>query len=291
MQNNLDPVFFDFETHYGPNYTLKKMTTMEYIFDPRFEVISVSALVDDEYIVWCGDDPEWKEKFKEWAEEGRMFVAHNAIFDLRILAFKYGIKPKLVCDTMAMAKYFWYEKHTLDFLGLYEFNEGKDGEPIQGKRLSQITLPEWTKNCRYNAQDCRISKRLSFKYLPKLPPGEIELIDHTLRMCLNLVKLDTELVQKKKEELKEVMEKYEEEFPAEAKLDDCIDQLKRHIKEKFGYQLNSLDKKKLNVELPSLPKKIKDLLQKRTDYRESKKTIQDISSLFAMSAPSINFLK
>ncbi len=40
-------ITLDFETFWDSDYTLSKMSPLEYVMDPRFEVISVSMKVDD----------------------------------------------------------------------------------------------------------------------------------------------------------------------------------------------------------------------------------------------------
>jgi len=39
-------VTLDFETYYAKDFSLSRMTTEEYIRDPRFEVIGVSVKID-----------------------------------------------------------------------------------------------------------------------------------------------------------------------------------------------------------------------------------------------------
>ena len=45
-------VFVDFETFYDRDFTLKKLTTAEYIRRPEFEVIGVGITVGDDAPVW-----------------------------------------------------------------------------------------------------------------------------------------------------------------------------------------------------------------------------------------------
>ena len=48
-------ITIDFETYYDKDYSLSKMTTEEYINDPRFEVIGVGMKVDDGPTYWFTD--------------------------------------------------------------------------------------------------------------------------------------------------------------------------------------------------------------------------------------------
>ena len=50
------PVVLDFETYFGDDYTLSKMTTEAYIRDPRFEPHGAA-------IKWCQDDSaQWYDE-------------------------------------------------------------------------------------------------------------------------------------------------------------------------------------------------------------------------------------
>ena len=48
----MDIITCDFETFYSQEYSLSKMTTEEYIRDPRFQVIGVSTKINAEPAVW-----------------------------------------------------------------------------------------------------------------------------------------------------------------------------------------------------------------------------------------------
>ena len=82
-------VTLDFETYYDKDYSLTKMSTAEYIHDPRFEIIGVAVSVN-------GGEPRWHSATTlldvaaflssfRLEEEGTICVAHNALFDGAIL--------------------------------------------------------------------------------------------------------------------------------------------------------------------------------------------------------------
>ena len=45
---DVDLITVDFETYYDRKFSLSKLTTEEYIRDPRFEVIGVAVKVNNE---------------------------------------------------------------------------------------------------------------------------------------------------------------------------------------------------------------------------------------------------
>ena len=101
-------VFVDFETYYDQQYSLRKVTTEEYIRSPQFEVIGVSTKVGSEPTQWfTGTDGEIKGHLLSLDLHQCMMVAHNTLFDGAILSWHYGIQPKAYGDTMGMAGPGW----------------------------------------------------------------------------------------------------------------------------------------------------------------------------------------
>ena len=48
----MQTIVLDFETYYDTEYSLRKMTPVEYILDPRFEVIGCAVKDGDAPAVW-----------------------------------------------------------------------------------------------------------------------------------------------------------------------------------------------------------------------------------------------
>jgi len=97
-------ITIDFETFYDKDYTLKKMTTEAFIRDPRFEVIIVGIIVEDQPPI-CVEEREFREDWVPRIKWGEYAVlAHHAQFDGAILAWHYSIRPKMWLDTISMAR-------------------------------------------------------------------------------------------------------------------------------------------------------------------------------------------
>lgn len=99
-------LLLDAETRWSQgDYTLSKMTTEEYIRDPRFKAFGFCYK-------WSDSDaaPKWVSHKKlpsffasiDWSTTAVM--AHNAMFDVAILAWVYGHKPAFIMDTLSMAR-------------------------------------------------------------------------------------------------------------------------------------------------------------------------------------------
>ena len=100
-------VVFDFETYYDQEYSLKKMTPVEYILDPRFEVIgcSIKIVYDDgtmKTTFWL--EPEQIPAFIKLLPRKVMAISHNSLFDMCILAWVYGYTPYLMVDTLGLSR-------------------------------------------------------------------------------------------------------------------------------------------------------------------------------------------
>lgn len=207
-------VTLDFETYYDKEYSLSKMTTEEYINDPRFQVIGVGAQIDGGNRVWKTGDfefikqqlgkPEW------WADVG--LLCHNTLFDGAILAWKFGIVPKFYFDTLSMAR----PKHNATVGGSlaklvthYQLGE-KGTEVVQalGKRREDFTPEDLAQYGEYCKNDVMLTRKLFKTLFEGFPKDELRLIDRTLRMYITpVLELDPRLI---REEIKNEADRKQE---------------------------------------------------------------------------------
>ena len=98
-------ITLDFETYYAQDYSLSKLTTEEYIRDKRFEVIGVGVKVNDEPTTWfSGSHIDTLKYLSTLPWKDSALLCHNTMFDGAILAWRFGIKPKLYLDTLCMGR-------------------------------------------------------------------------------------------------------------------------------------------------------------------------------------------
>lgn len=97
---------FDIETYYDKDYSLKKLTSEQYINDPRFELQYVSVSMDGKEVEGrFVDDPTYDEWIKSFEWEKSLVIAHNGnTFDFAVMKWRYGIEAKMYLDTLVMAK-------------------------------------------------------------------------------------------------------------------------------------------------------------------------------------------
>jgi len=212
----------DFETFYAKDFSLSKLTTEEYIRDPRFEVIGVAVKregQEQELSSVCA--PLWfsgsKKQIAEFLHgfdwDNSIALAHNAMFDMAILNWHFDIRPRYIADTLAMARAI----HSIEVGGslaaLSEYyNLGKKGTEVHnaiGKKRLDFTEEEMQAYGGYCVQDVELTYKL-FNVLKKdFPNFELALIDLTIRMFsepqlrldLNVLNAHLEDVVNKKEEL------------------------------------------------------------------------------------------
>lgn len=96
-------MFADFETLYDDEYSLKKMTPIEYILDPRFEALGCAFIDGGGAKCWI-DGPDLPAFFADIDWGKQTVVSHNALFDALILAFRYHVVPAKYGCTLSMAR-------------------------------------------------------------------------------------------------------------------------------------------------------------------------------------------
>lgn len=181
----MTPVFLDFETYWDSDYTLSKMSQIEYVMDDRFEAISCGIKVGGgETVVYVGDEIGPALAAIDW--EDSIAVAHNMAFDGLILAWRYGYTPALWACTLCMARPLHGKDvgGSLKYLSEYYGYQPKGVLQTKGRRLADLLPAEIAALRTYNVTDVDICARLFKVFLPVTSLGELRLIDRTLRMAL-----------------------------------------------------------------------------------------------------------
>lgn len=181
----MKPVVVDFETHYGDDYTLSKMTTEAYIRDPRFETILCGFKVGSQPGYWVDGKDVPKELERLNLSECAV-IAHHAHFDGLILWHHYRTKPKLWIDTLSMARAVEGAKGGLSLAKLCKKHGLPDkGEEVilaKGMRRRDFTAAALSAYGKYCVNDCEREFDLSRIYAPHFGRSEIELMDRFIRM-------------------------------------------------------------------------------------------------------------
>jgi hypothetical protein len=191
----------DFETFYSREFSLTKMTTEEYIRDPRFEVIGVAVQEDDGEPVWFSGDAIATYQFLasyDWANS--LALAHNAPFDGAILSWVFGIKPKGWLDTLSMGR----ALHGTDVGGSlkvlsahYAIGEkGNEVEVAIDKRREDFDSEALARYGEYCKNDVVLTFELFGCMSSGFPSVEFLLIDATVRMFTDpVLQLDKKVLE------------------------------------------------------------------------------------------------
>ena len=175
----------DFETYYDREFSLSKLTTEEYIRDPKFETIGVGVKKDDGYTVWFSGTKEQTKNFLDqfpWGDS--VAVAHNAVFDMAILNWCYDIRPKRIVDTLSMARALGHGSVSLKALAEFYKLGVKGTEVVNalGKRRLDFTAAGLKTYGDYCQNDADLTYNLFSKLGEGFPLNELKLIDLTIRM-------------------------------------------------------------------------------------------------------------
>lgn len=177
----------DFETYYDQQYSLSKLTTEEYIRGDSFETIGVAVRVDDGPTRWFSGTHEeikaWLDQF-DW--QSGFVVAHNMAFDGAILSWRFDIHPKILADTLSMAR----ALHGVQVGGSLaklatHYGLGEKGTEVinaLGKRRKDFTPEELNRYGQYCCNDVDLTYALFQRLVDGYPKDELRLIDQIMKM-------------------------------------------------------------------------------------------------------------
>ena len=211
----MNRVVLDFETYYSKDFTLSKMTTQEYIADPRFQVIGMGIRwPDDQHSTWhTGASMERQLSHLATHQGSVLQVAHNGVFDHSILGHRYGIHPMGLACTMGMANALGLGLSVGGSLSALTEAFRSAGYPLapkgnevvaaMGKRLEDFTPAELAAYGRYCCTDTDNCGVFFDTLAPMLGPDEMLWQSQVLRMHTNpRLRIDGAVVQAELERVK-----------------------------------------------------------------------------------------
>lgn len=183
----LERIVADAETFFDDDYSLTKLSTSEYLRDPRFECHGFSILRESE---------AFKPRFVRGPDLTNYFgtidwsqvecIAHNGHFDFGILSEHYNVIPARYFCTQAAARYVHRGniRHSVEDLArYYELQGKKDGLlDVKGKRIAAFTEADWAKLEPYAIHDAKLELYFYLKMAPLVTDDERELMDMFFRM-------------------------------------------------------------------------------------------------------------
>ena len=207
-------VTVDFETYYDVDYTLSKLSTSEYVRDPRFRAQMVGIKIGAKPTKWYPHKQVRSALSKiNWSTHS--VLCHNAQFDGFILSHHYNIIPVKYYDTLSMARGLHSNEigASLDEVAQYY---GR-GSKIDGVLETTKGVLDWTPAMnqevgKYCVQDVDLTYDI-FRDMHKVfPADEMDLVHLTINMfCNPVLKVDLPRVAK---ELQRELDKREQLFYA-----------------------------------------------------------------------------
>lgn len=196
--------FLDYETFWNrkTKHSLSNMNPVEYVMHRDTE-IQVLTYAFDRTPVETLIGPHAIQKFfdsEDWSTT--MVISHNGnLFDHMITAWRFGVKPLMWGDTLAMARPIYGSTvgGSLDKLTT-QLGLGKKGS-LEATSTEGTYTEDWTPEMRaaiseYAKQDTVLLRRLFLALLPETSVKELKLIDLTARMVVDpMFDVDVPLLQ------------------------------------------------------------------------------------------------
>lgn len=254
------PVVIDFETYYDKEYSLSKITMEKYIRCDKFECIGVAVKI--------GNSPTHFYK----GETGIGIIRHivtttypnspvviqNSNFDAGILAFRYGIHPNFIVDTMILAKLSGFDRVAggtslakmsaqLEKMGIFSQVKGNEVHNMLGVHAADMTEQQWQAYGDYCKLDVELTHALYTYLIDKVPTSELIMSDITTKMFTKpMIDLDVPLLEQYAVRLETEREQMLLRISGDLGFDNT-DELLKHLRssKKFVALLESLQ-----VEVP-----------------------------------------
>lgn len=180
-------ITIDFETFYSSDYSLKKMSEVDYILDPRFQAIMCAIKVGSAPSETVVGHTAIAARFATIDWERTFLLAHNMRFDGAIALWHFGVRPKMYGCTLSMARAMTHAvlgrsslEKVSEYLGLPP--KGKEIVMALGKRLedfSEYELTSYEDYCKRDNENCRAMFDI---FRARMPDSELRLIDTIMRM-------------------------------------------------------------------------------------------------------------
>lgn len=192
-------VTIDFETYYDAQYTLRKMSTSEYVRDPRFKAHMVGIKIGTRKTKVV-PTAQIKTVLKSIDWKTHDLLCHHTQFDGFILSQHYGVVPRRYYDTLSMAR----ALHSNDIgAGLDEvaqfYGKGNKIAGVVDQMKGVLDLPKelYQDAAVYCANDVDLCLEIFKEMVPQMPKPEMDLVHHTVAMfCDPVLLVDVPRVEK-----------------------------------------------------------------------------------------------
>jgi len=174
-------VTLDAECYFDSDYTLSKMSTYEYLADPRFEIHGWAVKHND-------DKPNFVLELPKPVWKNTTVVLFNAPFDALILARYHKIHPPFVVDVLDLARHIeprWPNKLAA-LCKRHGLTDKGDTKQFKGLHRVGSTGQQWVDLVNYACNDVEQTFQLLLRLLPKLsnPAFELKVAKYTRNLFI-----------------------------------------------------------------------------------------------------------
>ena len=186
-------VSIDFETYYDQDYTLSKLSTSEYVRDPRFKAQMMGLQIGNKPVQILGPKQIGPALRKiNWSTHS--LLCHHTQFDGLILSHHYGVVPAYYYDSLSMARGLHSNEigAGLDEVSMYYGGTGKLKDILETTKGILEWSPELFKRVSsYCSTDVSEMKRVFKEMWMSMPSDEMDMIDMIVRMfCDPVLRVD-----------------------------------------------------------------------------------------------------
>jgi len=179
-------VTLDFETYFDKDYSLSKISTLEYILDSNFLIHGVGIKIGLGCSTWYSRHAVLlAEVLHEFDWSQLALLCQHTPFDGKILSHHFRINPMFMLDTRAMGRCILphSESVSLKNLNIWCGTGTKDQTAlfdVMGKR--ELTDEEDRKLGNYCCDDTDQTRAVFDHLYPSVPDSELDLIDITTKL-------------------------------------------------------------------------------------------------------------
>lgn len=174
----------DFESYFNKDYSLSKISIIEYLFDPRFELTGIGTKRYGTDSRFHGG-PKAAAEHIRWLQrkfginfEYCVVVVANDKFDISILYHKFGIDPSYVIDIQHLDRHVEARaRHSVEKMAERWNTTRKTDElkDLKGKYWKDLNSEEKKLLEQYTLNDINVEEELLTLLLPMLTRPEVEL--------------------------------------------------------------------------------------------------------------------
>ena len=162
-------IFIDFECWYSKDYTLRKLSTLQYLRDSRYNLFGMGYAIDNGPPFWV-DAEHVNNDIHELDLPNNRVICHNINFDGALIVEKYGIHAKQWACTLGLARAFLpFERNDVDSIGKALGRGGKKpgGKLLQTENPTQQQLNEIGEYCLEDVEICRLVWNICSPHQPE----------------------------------------------------------------------------------------------------------------------------